>query len=287
MALSLRRGRRGAARGGGVPRDRAGGRRDADPRVRGGRGRRAQRRLRARANYRSSAIPTTSSWGIVQRRLILPRHEPCRGVFWCGWRPPLTLAAMQCAAPGSASRGRRARFVADEIARGDLLDLSGSLPAVEMRLLAVHVRGVARPRGAAAGRTSSRVRRVGVGRDGGRPLSGAIGDRDRLQRVVRRAAQGGLLRRENSAARFMVHVVHQRGCVLLGLAEAGRRAPEPCELERRAAARGYVPFFSVLLGLLVVVIARPKLGWSGWPSFGRASALALPIALLAHRSPSC
>jgi len=40
--------------------------------------------------------------------------------------------------------------VADEIARGDLLDLSGSLPAVEMRLLAVHVRGVGSAARAAA-----------------------------------------------------------------------------------------------------------------------------------------
>jgi len=87
--------------------------------------------------------------GIVQRRLILPRMSHVGRVL-VRVETALTLAAMQCARAGLGVAWTPRSLVADEIARGDLLDLSGSLPAVEMRLLAVHVRGVGSAARAAA-----------------------------------------------------------------------------------------------------------------------------------------
>jgi DNA-binding transcriptional LysR family regulator len=79
--------------------------------------------------------------GVVQRRLILPRMSHV-GRVRVRLETALTLAAMQCARAGLGVSWTPRSLAADEIARGTLVDLSGSLPSVEMRLLAVHVRGV-------------------------------------------------------------------------------------------------------------------------------------------------
>ncbi|WP_349370199.1 LysR family transcriptional regulator [Salinarimonas sp.] len=87
--------------------------------------------------------------GAVQRRLILPRLGHA-GALRTRLETALTLAALQCARSGIGVAWVPRSLAMDDLARGALVDLGGSLPVVEMRLVAARARGAAPPAVAAA-----------------------------------------------------------------------------------------------------------------------------------------